>query len=64
MERAPLNIMHLARDVVAEQTSAPDQLQPTFEISELPVVRGDRVLLRQVWTNLISNAIASASTAT
>jgi len=61
MESAPVNMMRLARDVFAEQTSSPDQPQPNFEISELPAVRGDLVLLRQVWANLISNAIKFSS---
>jgi signal transduction histidine kinase len=63
--RAPMlnsvvNMNSLARDVMAELQLAA-AVQPTVVISELPQVRGDRVLLRQVWVNLLSNAVKYAS---
>jgi signal transduction histidine kinase len=58
--RAPMlsvlvDMDRLARDVMTEieATAAP---RPLVAIAELPPVRGDRVLLRQVWVNLLSNA--------
>jgi light-regulated signal transduction histidine kinase (bacteriophytochrome) len=51
-----INVESLVREVVAE---ALDGLPtaPHVAIGPLPPVRGDRTLLRQVWMNLIANAI-------
>ena len=51
----PLDMRALAGEVVAEAT----QLHPKarIEVGGLPATTGDRALLRQVWTNLVSNAI-------
>ncbi len=58
----------LVREVVAEALDADSQGQadpstcvPRIEIGPLPPVRGDHGLLRQVWANLISNAIKYSS---
>jgi len=58
---APVNMTSLAREVAAEQALAAGQLASIFVIPDLPVVRGDRVLLRQVWVNLLANAIKYSS---
>jgi signal transduction histidine kinase len=63
--RAPMlnslvNMSRLASEVMAEIERAAGS-RPIFLISELPEVRGDRVLLRQVWVNLLSNAVKYAS---
>ena len=47
----------LADDVAAEQASAAGERHTPFQIANLPAALGDRVLLRQVWINLISNAL-------
>lgn len=57
MQRAPINMTSLARDVVAEQVRLAGARESICESADLPGVLGDRVLLRQVWENLISNAI-------
>lgn len=57
MACAPVNMAGLARDVAAEQNDLPGQRKSNVEIGDLPSAHGDRILLRQVWTNLISNAI-------
>lgn len=55
MSRVPVNMMSLVRDVIAElQTN--DSPHAHVELADLPGVHGDRVLLRQVWVNLLSNA--------
>ncbi len=56
-----VNMTSLAQDVSTEQTESPGVGRVTFDISPLPDVRGDRVLLRQVWVNLISNAVKYSS---
>ncbi|MDD2902127.1 MAG: ATP-binding protein, partial [Syntrophales bacterium] len=45
----------LARAVFAEQAAAAAKV-PKFMINPLPPARGDLVMLRQVWANLLANA--------
>jgi len=56
---AVVNMTALAREAVASGSPA-DGANVVFTIPELPAVRGDRTLLRQVWVNLISNAVKYA----
>ena len=59
---ALIDMTSLAREVAVEHTErggGPAHL--TVDISELPDVRGDNVLLRQVWVNLISNVVKYSS---
>ena len=50
----------LVREVVAAQTQVSARTA-VFDIGTLPSVRGDRSLLRQVWTNLVSNGLKYSS---
>src|SRR5213593_4071652 len=47
----------LVRDIVGAIRAAHPEADARFEIGPLPEVIGDRVLLRQVWTNLLDNAL-------
>ncbi len=47
----------LVREVVDEQCEELGDRRVAFDIGDLPIMRGDRAVLRQVWTNLVSNAI-------
>jgi PAS domain S-box-containing protein len=51
-----INVESLVREVVAEALDG-RPTAPRVAIGPLPPVRGDRTLLRQVWANLIANAI-------
>jgi PAS domain S-box-containing protein len=51
-----INVESLVHEVVAEALDGRPTV-PRVAIGPLPPVRGDRTLLRQVWTNLIANAI-------
>jgi PAS domain S-box-containing protein len=51
-----INVESLVHEVVAEALDGRPTV-PRVSIGPLPPVRGDRTLLRQVWTNLIANAI-------
>jgi light-regulated signal transduction histidine kinase (bacteriophytochrome) len=53
--RDRLDMGALAREVVAASSQA--RAKPRIEIGELPAATGDRALLRQVWLNLIGNAL-------
>ena len=61
MQHVPVNMTSLARDVVLEQVRLAGSRESIFDVADLPGVSGDRVLLRQVWANLISNAIKYSS---
>ncbi len=47
----------MVNDVYVEITTAEQRERITFTVSDLPHAIGDTNLLKQVWTNLISNAI-------
>ena len=47
----------LVRNVIAEMRPDQDRRQIEWVVQPLPTVRGDATMLRQVWVNLISNAL-------
>jgi PAS domain S-box-containing protein len=52
-----VDMTHLAQTIYNEIQPSDEREPFDFQISELPPAYGDPVLLRQVWSNLISNAI-------
>jgi light-regulated signal transduction histidine kinase (bacteriophytochrome) len=55
LARSPLDMRALASEVAAELGSAYPKAR--IELGALPVLEGDRALLRHVWSNLIGNAL-------
>ena len=51
----PLDMRALAEEIVAE--AAPLHPKARIELGALPAAAGDRALLRQVWANLVGNAL-------
>jgi hypothetical protein len=57
LRRAAVDMTALARSVAEEQQAQAADRRIDVRIAELPPCEGDNSLLRQVWVNLISNAI-------
>jgi signal transduction histidine kinase len=61
MKDGPVDMTVLAREVAAGEKNA-SGTNVSLAVGTLPHTRGDRALLRQVWQNLIANAVKYSST--
>src|SRR5579872_3093256 len=57
MESSPLAMSDLVKDAIEEVRTSITGRNVEFRVSDLPNVTGDRVLLRQVLINILSNAV-------
>jgi len=57
IQSSPINMASLAKTMYQELVTPEEQQRINFEIDTLPEAWGDPILIRQVWTNLISNAV-------
>ncbi|MGA2030521.1 MAG: PAS domain S-box protein, partial [Verrucomicrobiota bacterium] len=57
VNRQSVNTVRLVQNVLDELKAQRDGRQIEIKIGELPVCHGDPALLKQIWVNLISNAI-------
>jgi light-regulated signal transduction histidine kinase (bacteriophytochrome) len=55
--RAPINMCELAARTFAEASVAAGERKVEFVLDEIPPARGDLALMRQVFMNLLSNAL-------
>jgi PAS domain S-box-containing protein len=61
MQPCEVDMSALARAVFEEMVATESRPSIDFRLGELPVVHSDRSLMRQVWQNLIGNAIKFSS---
>lgn len=54
--RAPVNMRNLAESVMGEQQNQQPDRSVSVRYGDMPAACGDYTLIRQIWTNLISNA--------
>ena len=57
MKRSPVDMTALARDAFENLTRAAPESAPRFELKPLPLAQGDLGMLRQVFANLLGNAV-------
>jgi PAS domain S-box-containing protein len=57
LQMQPINMSTLVMTVIEEQTTEVERTRIRFNVQELPSCQGDQALMKQVWTNLISNAV-------
>jgi two-component system sensor histidine kinase/response regulator len=57
LHRELIDMTLLARAAAREARSLYEGPAPLIEIGELPAIEGDATVMRQVWTNLIGNAL-------
>lgn len=52
-----INMNELIQGLISELTPAYPSLNINIKVNELPLIKGDTILMKQVWQNLIDNAI-------
>jgi two-component system sensor histidine kinase/response regulator len=57
LDRAPIDMTALASAAVREVMSVYTGPEPHIDIADLPTAAGDATVIRQVWCNLIGNAL-------
>jgi two-component system sensor histidine kinase/response regulator len=57
LHREPIDMAGLAEAAASEARALYTGPEPLIEIGELPAVEGDATVMRQVWSNLIGNAL-------
>jgi signal transduction histidine kinase len=61
LKAAPVNMKLMVEDVCNTLTIAETGQKIKWQLNELPIVKGDGALIKQVWLNLIGNAIKYSS---
>lgn len=61
IQKSPVDMQALVSSVYQELTTHKTREKITFTVNDIPFAFGDATMLRQVWINLISNAIKFSS---
>lgn len=61
LHNSTIDMQKMVKIVISEFESTYDLLQKNISIDELPSIKGDPNLIKQVWVNLISNAFKYSS---
>lgn len=61
LKREPMDMTGLAKAAAAEAMTIYRGPEPRIDIGELPSVPGDAIVIQQVWSNLIGNALKYSS---
>jgi signal transduction histidine kinase len=59
--RSDLNMAEMVREVYLDLTTPPGPVKVDFNVLPMPHARGDAAMIRQVWFNLIDNALKFSS---
>jgi PAS domain S-box-containing protein len=57
LQQVPVDMRALIEEVIAEINQAQPLENARIELDDIPPAQGDRTLLRQVWSNLLQNAL-------
>jgi PAS domain S-box-containing protein len=57
IRRSPVDMATLVQSVFLESTTPEERQRIDFQVGSLPLAQGDPTLLRQVWVNLLDNAV-------
>src|SRR5487761_765715 len=63
VEEITFDMHSLVKEALSDALTGMETGQPEVEVKSLPNARGDRVLLKQVWLNLLANAVKYSSKA-
>jgi light-regulated signal transduction histidine kinase (bacteriophytochrome) len=61
IDKEEIDMRHLAKSVFNELRAPNPERKIAFKVEPLPFALGDRAMLRQVWVNLLSNALKFTS---
>jgi light-regulated signal transduction histidine kinase (bacteriophytochrome) len=61
LDRSDIDMKTLANSIYQELTSGPERERISFSVADLPPLNGDASMMRQLWYNLISNALKFSS---
>lgn len=61
LQKEKLNMEQMAKSIFEEMSTEKEKSEFIFELSEIPPANVDRAAIKQIWSNLISNALKYSS---